>query len=189
MADEPPSENYLGRLGGGFAEGFRSGLKPEQIEMLTRSIRRAGFGPRPSDLEATVHGTPQQAEDLKPAVAGGGREPKRQPRGRRGKVTNVAGHRVVNYYEFTKHELDSIGTKRREATESFAIAAFALGIALDTVKDFVLSTPASDVAKGVWGTALVVAILASAYYFWLGFRRHSSAKTMLQEIKDDHDFD
>lgn len=140
--------------------------------------------PRPTG-DARLAGDP----DVGPATEGGTGEKRRATRGRRGRVTNVGGHRVVNYFEFTKYELDMLGTKRREAATSFAVATFAAGVVGDGIKDMILNPPTDATAKGVWVTLMIVAVVAMVYYFFEGLRRSQAATSFLQEIKDDHDFD
>jgi hypothetical protein len=122
-------------------------------------------------------------------ISGGGGAAKRPKRTRRGKVTNVGGHRVVNYYELTKHELDSLGSKRAEAARSTAIAAFFLGLVADGAKDALLNPPSSQLSIGVWVTLLAVAVMATLYYAQEAWQRDKAAKTFLHEVKEEHDFE
>lgn len=186
MADKTPDPAPEGTSG--LLAGIARGLAGAQISIPGGSLAgmaKAGWAPINFDAEPDPEEGPTQNTGQ---IAGRGDSPKKR-RGRRGKVTNVGGHRVVNYYEWTKHELDILGTKRTEATRSIAIAAFFLGLVIDGAKDLILNPPTSDTAKGVWGTLLVISIAAMIYYALEGWRRTMSAKTFLQEIKDEHDFE
>jgi hypothetical protein len=81
-----------------------------------------------------------------------------------------------------------IGSKRREATTSFAVATFAAGVVFDGFKDMFLNPPDDGLAKGVWCAVLVIAFVAMIYYFCEGVGRTRAARSLLQDIKDDHDF-
>jgi hypothetical protein len=121
-------------------------------------------------------------------VAQGGGATTAKPRTRRGKVTNVGGHRVVNYYELTKNELDRLGEKRSEAAQSVAIGAFMLGVAVDLIKDFCFDPPEDATMLGIWATLLVVTLLGAIYFLAEGYKRGRKAKSFLKDIQDEHDF-
>ena len=103
-------------------------------------------------------------------------------------MTNYRGHRVVHYFEFTERELDQIGEKRSEAVRRFAIAAFLFGSSLDTARDLVFSSPTDHLQIGLWAAVGVLGFLAALYFSFEGWISHKSAKTCLQDIKDEHDF-
>lgn len=100
----------------------------------------------------------------------------------------MGGHRVVNYYELTKHEIDRIGERRAEGARSYAIAAFAFGLAVDTIKDFAFSPPQSAFQQGVWATLLIVSLIVTAYFALDGHSKNGAAKSSLESIQNEHDF-
>lgn len=150
------------------------------VEDWDGKIPVALAGEQPSEsLGGSYAGTPStDIGDVRPPP----------PRAKRGKVTNVGGHRIVNYFELTEDELDDVGDRDRDATRQFAFAAFALGFALDLAKDFLFDPPEPGTMKGLEIALLVVAALASAFYFVQGYQIRKAGNRRLQRIKDAHDF-
>lgn len=159
------------------------------FDELLRQLREVGArGLARGSGGADGKSVSDEQDALKPAVAGGEDKPKSR-RGRRGKVTNVGGHRIVNYYELTKHELEMLGSKRGDAAKSYAVATFCLGLVVDGIKDLLLNPPPAGAHTGVWATLLCVAFVGMIYFAIDGWNRTKSARTFLQEVRDDHDFE
>jgi hypothetical protein len=94
----------------------------------------------------------------------------------------------VNYFELTEEELDSLGGQDRDTARHFAVAAFALGWALDLGKDFLFDPPKEGTMKGVEIALLGVTIIAAIFYFSRGFCGRRVGAARLKKIKDSHDF-
>lgn len=109
-------------------------------------------------------------------------------RSRRGKVTNVGGHRIVNYFELTEHELDKVQDDRDEGAWFYALAAFFAGLIVDTVRDLALSESISDTNWGLVVATLVISFVLMIFSWKYGAKKRGRAETYLQRIKDEHDF-
>ncbi len=94
----------------------------------------------------------------------------------------------MKYYELTPHELKKVQDDRDEGALFFGIAALFLGIAVDTLRDLLMSEKISAENKGVVVTAFALCSVVAVSCAIYGVIKRRRAKTYLQDIKDEHDF-
>lgn len=146
-------------------DGPEQGLRPEPVDS-ERGAAASGQGPGKGFGE----GTPVPV------------------RRKRSKTVVIDGVRTVNYFRFNDHELDYINAPHKEAARCAAVAAFFLGLAVNTGYSFIFGKPNSEMLKGL---AMAIGIFSSALFVYYGIRWYrlgGDAKSRLQKIKDEHDF-
>lgn len=147
-------------------------------------------------MDGPEQGLIRESVDLEHGAAASGQSPGKgvasgtpaNSRRRRSKTVVIDGVRTVNYYRFNDHELDYITAPHKEAARCAAVAAFFLGLAVNSAYSFIFGKPNSEMLEGL---AIAIGVFSAALFVYYGIRWYrlgGDAKGRLQKIKDEHDF-
>ena len=138
------------------------------------SSNTAGAVVPPISSGSAGTGTPAQADVIK-------------LRTKQGRAALHVADRTVKLLRLTEQELETFASNERRGTRQFSIAAFCLGLSINTILALTFSQTPAGTLKGVWIAVAIIAMGLAIFFGNEGRIARGDAKHSLQTIKDQHD--